>query len=127
VEPNELFTRLTEALAAAREDVGRRWVEAVRRHADIPSARRLDDRALSDHLPQLFEHLAAYLLSQGGAASRQRTAQAARAHGSLRADQGYALEELLRELELMRPDAPRRAERAGGRLRPGAGALVGRG
>jgi signal transduction histidine kinase len=102
VKPNELFPRLVEALYQAREDVSRRWLEAVRRHADMPAARGLDDRTLSDHLPQLFEDLAAYLLSQGAAASRQRIAQAARAHGSLRAEQGYTLEELLRELELMR-------------------------
>ena len=102
MKPDELFARLTEALAQARDEVSQRWLAAVRRHADIPSARRLDDRALRNHLPQLFEHLAAYLLDQGGAASRQRTAQAARAHGGARADQGYALEELLRELELLR-------------------------
>jgi signal transduction histidine kinase len=102
VKPNELFPPLTEALHAAREEVRRRWVDAVRRGVDIPAARRLDDRELSDHLPQLFENLAAYLLSQGDADSRQRAVQAARAHGGLRGEQGYGLEELLRELELVR-------------------------
>ena len=102
MEPHELFPRLAEALFEAREDVSRRWVAAVRRHGDIPAAHCLDDRALSDHLPQLFDHLTAYLLSQGATASRQRTAQAAHAHGGLRAEQGYEVEELLRELELLR-------------------------
>lgn len=102
LKPDELLPPLSEALVQARDDVGQRWLEAVRRHADLPAARRLDDRALSDHLPQLFDHLAAYLLSQGAEASRQRIAQAARAHGGVRAEQGYSLAELLRELELVR-------------------------
>jgi signal transduction histidine kinase len=102
VKPNELFSLLTETLHAAREEVRRRWVDAVRQSADIPAARRLKDRDLSDHLPQLVEDLAAYLLSQGDVASRRRVAQAARAHGGLRGEQGYGLEELLRELELVR-------------------------
>lgn len=102
VNPNELFPPLTEALKAAREQVRQRWVETVRQSADIPSARQLNDRDLSDHLPRLMEGLAAYLLSQGDAASRRRVVQAARAHGALRDEQGYGLEELLRELELAR-------------------------
>jgi signal transduction histidine kinase len=102
VQPNELFPRLTETLDEARDEVGRRWLAAVRRSADLPTAQRLNDRQLSDHLPQLFDDLAAYLRDQGDAATRRRVAQAARAHGGSRGEQGYGLEELLRELEMMR-------------------------
>lgn len=102
MQPNELFPRLTKALEEARDEVSRHWLDVVRQTADLPAAQRLDDRQLSDHLPQLFDHLTAYLRGQGDAAARRHAARAARAHGGLREEQGYSLEELLRELGILR-------------------------
>jgi signal transduction histidine kinase len=100
VQPDEVSPHLAARLEAGRDQVARRWLEAVRRSLHLPSANRLDDQQLLDHLPRLFEGLRAYLQNRDDPANRGGAGQTGREHGAERERQGYSLEELLRDLTL---------------------------
>jgi hypothetical protein len=78
------------------------WIAAVDRHPNISTSDNLTYTQLLDHLPELCTELAA-LLKQPNAQQIEREArQDARAHGWKRWRQGYKLEELIREICLIR-------------------------
>ncbi|HEX5492190.1 MAG TPA: RsbRD N-terminal domain-containing protein [Candidatus Udaeobacter sp.] len=89
-------------VSAHREDILQSWITAVDQHPSISSSDNLTSTQLLDHLPELCTELAA-LLKQPNAKEIQREArQDARAHGWKRWRQGYKLEELIREICLIR-------------------------
>jgi signal transduction histidine kinase len=87
---------------AQREQILQSWIAAVDQHPNISTSDNLTYTQLLDHLPELCTELAA-LLKQPNAQEIQREArQDARAHGWKRWRQGYKLEELIREICLIR-------------------------
>jgi signal transduction histidine kinase len=87
---------------AHREQILQSWIAAVDRHPNISSSDNLTYTQLLDHLPELCTELAA-LLKQPNAHDIKREARRdARAHGWKRWRQGYKLEELIREICLIR-------------------------
>ncbi len=89
-------------MLAHRRDILESWIATVDQHPDISASDNLTSTQLLDHLPELCTELAA-LLKQPNAKDVQREArQDARAHGWKRWRQGYKLEELIREICLIR-------------------------
>ncbi|HEX8296269.1 MAG TPA: sensor histidine kinase [Chthoniobacteraceae bacterium] len=92
---------LADFLCARRAEITSQWIEQVRAERKIPSADEIPRAQLMDHLPALFDHLADELRGAGrevqAAASHD-----ARAHGEHRWLQQYRLEELLREVSVLR-------------------------
>src|SRR5262249_23272633 len=87
---------------AHREQILQSWIAAVDQHPSISTSDHLTYTQLLDHLPELCAELAA-LLKQPNAQDIQREVrQDARAHGWKRWRQGYKLEELIREICLIR-------------------------
>ena len=89
-------------MLAHREQILQSWIAVVDQHPSISTSDNLTYTQLLDHLPELCTELAA-LLKQPNADYIQREArQDARAHGWKRWRQGYKLEELIREICLIR-------------------------
>jgi hypothetical protein len=87
---------------AHRDEVLHSWIAAVEKHPSISTSDNLTYTQLLDHLPELCTELAA-LLNQPDAKEIKREAkQDARAHGWKRWRQGYKLEELIREICVIR-------------------------
>ena len=101
-EPRSTSENVPPAFAAflsnQREPITRKWIEAVRREPALPAAKDLSDEELSDHLPKLFEDLAATL---SGAPVTDEARRDAEAHGEHRWRQHYSLEEVLLELGIV--------------------------
>ena len=89
-------------MLAHREQILQSWIAAVDQHPSISTSDNLTYTQLLDHLPELCTELGA-LLKHPNAQDVQREAkQDARAHGWKRWRQGYKLEELIREICLIR-------------------------
>src|SRR6201995_5953460 len=86
-------------LLANEAEITRRWVTAVDRSPDIAASEDLTYRQLLDHLPQMCHELADTLKKPEHEAESET---AARAHGRKRWQQGYKLQELIREVCLLR-------------------------
>lgn len=107
-EPNlsmeRCFALLADFLGKRRETITRMWIDGVLRHAGIPSARGLTFQQLSDHLPNLFDDMEAALRAE--ARDKQLPDKEiladAETHGLHRWEQGFHLDELLRELSIIR-------------------------
>ena len=72
------------------------------RHPSISSSDKLTSTQLLDHLPELCSELAALLKQPNAREIQQEARSDARAHGWKRWRQGYKLEELIREICLIR-------------------------
>jgi signal transduction histidine kinase len=91
-----------EYLATLQTAILEQWQLIVRRDAQIETADRLPHQELVDHLPRLLRELCDFLRARDadiltGAALRDATT-----HGELRWQDGYRIDELLRELEAFR-------------------------
>jgi len=89
---------------AQREQVLQSWIAAVDKHPKISSSDSLTYTQLLDHLPELCTELAALLKEPNAQQIKQEARHDARAHGWKRWRQGYKLEELIREICLIRRD-----------------------
>lgn len=89
-------------VSAHREDILQSWITAVDQHPSISSSDNLTSAQLLDHLPELCTELAALLKQPNAKEIQQEARQDARAHGWKRWRQGYKLEELIREICLIR-------------------------
>ncbi len=94
-----LLAEFGDFLIANQEEIARRWVTAVDRSPDIAASEDLTYRQLLDHLPQMCQELAETLKRQLHGTDAE---PAARAHGRKRWQQGYKLQELIREVCLLR-------------------------
>jgi signal transduction histidine kinase len=94
-----VVAELGEFLLARREDILRLWIAGVDRSPEITSSNGLTYKQLLDHLPQLCGELAELL--KHPAVERPPEA-ASNAHGRKRWQQGYLLEEVIREMQLLR-------------------------
>ena len=85
-----------------REQILQSWIAAVGKHPNISTSENLTYTQLLDHLPELCTELAALLKHPNAQKIKQEAKQDARAHGWKRWRQGYKLEELIREICLIR-------------------------
>jgi signal transduction histidine kinase len=85
-----------------REEILASWVAAVDQHPNISTSDNLTYTQLLDHLPELCTELAALLKEPDAHDIKQEARQDARAHGWKRWRQGYKLEELIREICVIR-------------------------
>lgn len=98
------FALLADFLQERRAAITQMWMDGVLQHPGIPSARGLTFQQLSDHLPKLFDDLKAALRAESRDEKLPSEAILADAekHGSHRWEQGFELNELLRELGIIR-------------------------
>ena len=89
-------------MLAHREQILQSWVAAVDQHPNISTSDTLTYTQLLDHLPELCTELAALLNQRNAQEIKREARQDARAHGWKRWRQGYKLEELIREICLIR-------------------------
>ena len=87
---------------AQREQILQSWIAAVEKHPDISTSDNLTYTQLLDHLPELCTELAALLKKPNAPEIKREARHDARAHGWKRWRQGYKLEELIREICLIR-------------------------
>jgi hypothetical protein len=87
---------------ARREQILQSWIAAVDQHPNISTSDNLTYTQLLDHLPELCTELAALLKHPNAREIKREAKQDARAHGWKRWRQGYKLEELIREICLIR-------------------------
>src|SRR5262249_40667164 len=87
---------------AHRDQILESWIAAVDMHPDISTSDHLTYTQLLDHLPELCTELAALLEQPNAQEIKREAMQDARAHGWKRWRQGYKLEELIREICLIR-------------------------
>lgn len=90
------------ALLIRREHDGMlsRWRQEVR---ELPSARRLDVQSLNDHIPQLLDELSAALEAKSGETIPDAlNAASPPAHGLQRLQDGFDIEEVVAEYNILR-------------------------
>ncbi len=96
---------LAQHIRQCHEPLIERWMVAVRREPDIPTADSLADAGLRDHLDGLLAELAEQLSAAGRADPENPQAQReARKHGDARWKQHYRVDELLREIAVLRAE-----------------------
>ncbi|HEX5504706.1 MAG TPA: sensor histidine kinase, partial [Thermomicrobiales bacterium] len=112
---------VVDALAARRDEVLRRWTDAVAEQA-FHSGRRT--RAVADDIPRLYDTLLAYLRrgappwrDPGAPFEDEAVLAAARSHAQARADQGLEPGEIVTEFRLLRREIWRALR---GQLNPAA-------
>ena len=85
-------------LSERRDHITKYWIDSVRRNTTLEAAKQVADVELADHLPKLFDDLAATLQGEPVA---EETKEDAAAHGAHRWRQHYELEEVLEELGIV--------------------------
>ncbi|MEX3916861.1 sensor histidine kinase [Paraburkholderia sp. BR10872] len=81
-----------------------RWMQAVAADADLIEADRLTWEQLADHLPAILGGICIALEEQDLQPVERAIERNARQHGNVRWQQGYRVDELVRELELFRQE-----------------------
>jgi signal transduction histidine kinase len=101
--PTPMLHELAQHLRANHDAVIERWMEAVRADENIAAADRLDRRQLRDHLDVMLQKLAQQLGSPAAenAPAAQPEPEAIK-HGSIRWQQHYRVDELVREISVLR-------------------------
>lgn len=93
---------LAEYLAVQQTVLLEQWLLIVGRDTQIEAADRLPHRELVDHLPRLLQELAEFLRARDADILTGEARRDATSHGELRWQDGYRIDELLRELEAFR-------------------------
>ena len=96
-----LLLKLSQTLLAAKRDIMEDWLRQVHADRSIQASEYISKSGLEDHLPQLLESVAELLRWESGDNTDVIT-EDARKHGSYRWEQGYKLEEVVRELTIFR-------------------------
>src|SRR4051794_2250748 len=87
-----------------QEQITRRWVTVVDRSPEVASSDALTYHQVLDHLPPLCTELGMLLKQPNASGIRERASRDAGRHGQKRWQQGYKLDELLREICLIRSE-----------------------
>ncbi|MEN3941654.1 sensor histidine kinase [Prosthecobacter sp. SYSU 5D2] len=96
-----LLLKLSQTLQQAKREIMDDWLRAVHADRSIQASEYISKSGLEDHLPQLLESVAE-LLRWESRENSEIIAENARKHGSYRWEQGYRLEEVVRELTIFR-------------------------
>jgi RsbT co-antagonist protein rsbRD N-terminal domain len=83
-------------LLSHRDEITAEWVLAVQRGPGFSSPGYVGDSELVDHLPELFQHLAAVLKAPRSQHERSEVSRTTQAHGKYRWRQGYKLDQVIR-------------------------------
>lgn len=89
-------------LATQEPVVTQRWLELMHDAADVGHAQTLPERVLVDHLPDLYAELCEWLRVGQRRHLTHEARNDARQHGTERWKVGFRLEEVVRELDLLR-------------------------
>gem|GEM_PF-464865 len=89
-------------LVERQEEITAEWMSGVHADGRVQTSERLSAGELKAHLPQLFENLADLLRSPADFEAKKDAGDNARTHGALRFEQGYRVDELLREMARIR-------------------------
>jgi signal transduction histidine kinase len=87
---------------AQPEQILQSWIAAVDKHPNISTSDNLTYSQLLDHLPELCTELGALLKQPDAKEIKREAREDSRAHGWKRWRQGYKLEELIREICVIR-------------------------
>jgi signal transduction histidine kinase len=93
---------LAEYFCDRREQITNEWIERVRANRKIDASENLPREELMDHLPRLFDNLTDQLRRSDPSEKEDDARRAAHAHGEHRWQQHYRLDELLREISVLR-------------------------
>jgi len=98
--PNSDLDRLATIIRRERDALLSEWRKQVR---SLPAAQHLDTPTLNDHVPQLIEELAAALQARSGETIPEALGEASPpAHGLQRMADGYDIEEVVAEYNILR-------------------------
>ena len=94
------FDKLAEMIKRERETLLRRWRQQVRQ---LPSARQLDTPTLNDHIPSLLDELAAALQAKSDQTIPEALCESSpTVHGLQRVQDGFDIEEVVAEYNILR-------------------------
>jgi signal transduction histidine kinase len=96
----EILAHGADYLYGRHEEITAAWLSAIGNNPQIPTAHELTRQQLTDHLPRLYDELCAYLKREPEAA--EQAVDSARKHGEHRWVQGYRIDELVREIGVLR-------------------------
>src|SRR5262245_52673427 len=102
VQPSRPLRLFADYLRLERVNLTERWMKAVFDDADLSESDRLTHEQLSDHVPEILEEIFSALEDQDLDEVEPSIERNARQHGRLRWKQGYRIDELTRELDLLR-------------------------
>src|SRR6185295_3045081 len=98
--PNRDLDQLAALIRRERDALLAQWRQQVRA---LPSAQHLDTPTLNDHLPRLIEELAAALQARSDETIPEALSEASPpAHGLQRVQDGYDIEEVVAEYNILR-------------------------
>src|SRR5262245_7216774 len=97
-----ILSLLANFIFNLRFEITRRWVEAIHRNPDIETSENLTYMQLVDHMPALFEEMCSLLRQEEDQQVKAEIDRKAQVHGRSRWKDGYKIDELLRELSLVR-------------------------
>ena len=107
-KPGDGLEAFAQFIEANREEICRQWVAAVDRSPQVATSDDLTFRQLLDHFPILCQELAKALRRSVDAPPAPTAEAAAAAHAQARWQQGYRLDELIREIAIVRREFTRR-------------------
>jgi signal transduction histidine kinase len=93
---------LVAVLRAQQATLTERWMKLVFGDHEVEHSDQLTYRQLADHLPSIFEEICVVLESRNLRDQEGAIEHDARQHGQWRWQQGYRIDELVRELDLFR-------------------------
>lgn len=93
---------VADHLAAQRDLIAQRWLRTVQADADIEATDQLTHTQLLDHLPSVVRDLCQFLRWRDASVLAGEAREDAQEHGQHRWEQGYQLDALLRELDVLR-------------------------
>jgi signal transduction histidine kinase len=99
-----MFAGFGDFVLRHREEILRSWIAAIDQQPNISASDNLTYTQLLDHLPELCSELAALLRQPEAKDTKREAKRDAQAHGWKRWRQGYKLDELIREICLVRRD-----------------------
>jgi signal transduction histidine kinase len=99
-----MFAGFGDFVLCHREEILRSWIAAIDQQPNISASDNLTYTQLLDHLPELCSELAALLRQPEAKDTKREAKRDAQAHGWKRWRQGYKLDELIREICLVRRD-----------------------
>jgi signal transduction histidine kinase len=101
-EQEEAIGRLADYFSLNKAQIVSYWKEAVDKEKEIKSSENVTYRQLIDHLPKLIEEICSLFKQEQIEVIKNKLELSARIHGRHRWEQGYDLDELLREFGLVR-------------------------
>jgi signal transduction histidine kinase len=102
IQPSRPLRLFVDHVRQERVNLTERWMKAVFDDADLTESDRLTYEQLSDHVPAILEEICCALEEQDFDQIEPSIERNAKQHGRLRWKQGYRIDELVRELDLLR-------------------------